>query len=180
MNICMFTNTYLPHVGGVARSVSMFEEDLKKLGHRVLIVAPTYPDKSEGKPESSQVLRVPAIQNFNGSDFSFRIPIPFIIDEKIDEFAPDIIHTHHPFLLGDAAVRAAYRRQLPLVFTHHTLYDQYTHYVSSQSPKMKKFVIKMTTAYANMCTHVVAPSKSIADLIAQRGVTTPVTTIPTG
>lgn len=176
----MFTNTYLPHVGGVARSVSQFEEDLKKLGHRVLIVAPTYPDDVEKKPESSSVLRVPAIQNFNGSDFSVRLPIPFIIDEKIDAFAPDIIHSHHPFLLGYAAVRAAYRRELPLVFTHHTLYEEYTHYVSSQSPKMKKFVVKMSTAYANMCTHVVAPSRSIAGLIKSRGVNTPVTEIPTG
>ncbi|MCF8094604.1 MAG: glycosyltransferase [Desulfobacteraceae bacterium] len=180
MNICMFTNTYLPHVGGVANSVSRFEEDLKKLGHRVLIVAPTYPDNVEKNPEGSGVLRVPAIQNFNGSDFSVRLPIPFIIDEKIDEFAPDVIHSHHPFLLGYGAVRAAYRRRLPLVFTHHTLYEEYTHYVSSQSPKMKKFVVKMSTAYANMCTHVVAPSKSIADLIKKRGVNTPVTEIPTG
>jgi hypothetical protein len=27
MNICMMTNTYLPHVGGVARSVSTFAEE---------------------------------------------------------------------------------------------------------------------------------------------------------
>lgn len=180
MNICMFTNTYLPHVGGVARSVSMFEEDLKKLSHRVMVVAPTFPDLDKGRAEGSDVLRVPAIQNFNGSDFAVRIPIPFFIDEKIDAFAPDVIHSHHPFLLGDAAVRVAYRRQLPLVFTHHTRYEHYTHYVSSESPAMKRFVVKMTTAYANMCHHVVAPSQSIADLVRERGVKTPVTVIPTG
>ncbi|MFP4158804.1 MAG: glycosyltransferase [Desulfobacterales bacterium] len=180
MNICMFTNTYRPHIGGVAGSVSRFEEDLKKLGHRVLIVAPTYAESTEKEPEGSEVLRVPAIQNFNGSDFSVRIPIPFITDEKIDAFAPDIIHSHHPFLLGDAAIRAAYRRQMPIVYTNHTLYEEYTHYVSSRSPKMKKFVVRMTTAYANMCTHVVAPSKSIGELLKKRGVKTPVTEVPTG
>jgi glycosyltransferase involved in cell wall biosynthesis len=176
----MFTNTYLPHVGGVARSVSMFESDLIKLGHKLLVVAPTFPEEKPGREKGSRVLRVPAIQNFNGSDFSVSIPIPFIIDEEIDDFDPDVIHSHHPFLLGDAAMRVARRRQLPLVFTHHTLYEQYTHYVSTQSPTMKKFVIKITTAYANMCTHVVAPSKSIADLLKERGVKTPVTAIPTG
>ena len=40
MKICMMTNTYLPHVGGVARSVSPFAEEYGKLGHRVLVVAP--------------------------------------------------------------------------------------------------------------------------------------------
>ena len=42
MNICMFTNTYLPHVGGVARSVAFLAEDLRKGDHRVLVVAPTF------------------------------------------------------------------------------------------------------------------------------------------
>ncbi len=179
MNICMFTNTYLSHVGGVARSVSFFAEDLRRMGHRVLIVAPTFPN-DEAHAEDNEVLRVPAMQNFNGSDFSVRIPIPMFIDKKIDEFAPDVIHSHHPFLLGDAAFRAAYRRNLPLVFTHHTLYEQYTHYVLPNSKVMKRLAIELATMYANLCTKVIAPSESIARLISQRGVTTPIEVIPTG
>ena len=96
MNICMFTNTYLPHVGGVARSVANFTEDLRKTGHRVLVVAPTFPDRQPGE-DADKVLRVPAIQNFNRSDFSIRLPLPFIINEQIEAFEPDIIHSHHPF-----------------------------------------------------------------------------------
>lgn len=180
MNICMFTNTYLPHLGGVARSVSLFEQDLRALGHNLLIIAPTYPDLGGGEVDEANVLRVPAIQNFNGSDFSLRIPIPFLIDEKINQFLPDIIHSHHPYLLGDAAMRAANRRFLPLIFTHHTLYEEYTHYVPGTSEAMKRFVIHLSTTYANCCTHVVAPSRSIAELIRSRGVTTPVIEIPTG
>ena len=105
MNICMFTNTYLPHVGGVARSVHHFSQDLEKTGHRVLIVSPSFPETPTADPENDLILRVPAIQNFNGSDFSMRIPVPFYIDEKLDDFKADIIHTHHPYLLGDAAFR---------------------------------------------------------------------------
>jgi glycosyltransferase involved in cell wall biosynthesis len=179
MNICMFTNTYLPHVGGVARSVANFTQDLRENGHQVLVVAPTFPDRKPGQ-DADEVLRVPAIQNFNGSDFSFRIPLPFIINEAIDDFKPDIIHSHHPFLLGDSAMRAAYRRDLPLVFTHHTLYEQYTHYVSNTSTAMKRFAIKLSTLYANLCYQVVAPSESIARMIRERGVKRPIEIIPTG
>ncbi|MFN2354891.1 MAG: glycosyltransferase, partial [Desulfopila sp.] len=106
---------------------------------------PTFSDIDESTEDHNTLLRVPAIQNFNGSDFSVRIPIPFFIDEKIDEFNPDVIHSHHPFLLGDAAIRAAYRRNLPLVFTHHTLYEQYTHYVSADSEVMKQLAINLST-----------------------------------
>lgn len=180
MKICMFTNTYLPHVGGVARSVHFFAEDLRKMGHEVLIIAPSFADENHSSENSEEILRVPAIQNFNGSDFSVRIPIPFFIDEKIDDFNPDVVHSHHPFLLGDAAIRAAYRRNLPLVFTHHTLYEQYTHYVSADSDIMQQLAINLSTEYANLCTRVVAPSKSIASLITRRGVTATIDVIPTG
>ncbi|HKK98703.1 MAG TPA: glycosyltransferase [Desulfotignum sp.] len=180
MHICMFTNTYLPHVGGVARSVHNFAQDLQKAGHRVLIVAPTFPEAGIDDTEGDMILRVPAFQNFNGSDFSMRIPVPFYINEKLDDFKADIIHSHHPYLLGDAAFRAARRRRLPLFFTHHTLYEEYTHYVTGDNKNFKRFARNLSTMYANLCDQVVAPSKSIADLIQDRGVTTPVMEIPTG
>ncbi len=176
----MVTNTYLPHVGGVARSVNIFTEDLRKMGHRVLIIAPVYPGCEEYDAEKHDIFRVPAVQRFSGSDFSMRIPAPFYIDEKIDDFKPDIIHSHHPYLLGDTALRAARRRRLPLIFTHHTLYEEYTHYVSPNSENMKRFAMVLSTKYANMCDRVIAPSKSIEDLIRSRGVETPIVEIPTG
>jgi len=178
MKICMFTNTYKPHVGGVARSVDFFTEDLRADGHRVLVVAPEFPgaeDDQEGK-----VVRVPAIQEFNGSDFSVRLPAPFRVDQTVEAFDPQIVHSHHPFLMGDTALRVARDRRVPLVFTHHTLYEQYTHYVPLNSEAMERFVIRLATDYANFCTRVVAPSQSIADLIQKRGVRSPVDVVPTG
>jgi 1,2-diacylglycerol 3-alpha-glucosyltransferase len=180
MRICMFTNTYLPHVGGVARSVDFFAHDLRKLGHQVLVVATTFPADMGPAEDNDHILRVPAVQNFNGSDFSVRIPVPFIISQRIDDFKPDILHSHHPFLMGDTALRIARRRNLPLVFTHHTLYEKYTHYVPMDSKPLQDFVINLATRYANFCDRVVAPSHSIARLIRWRGVKRPIEEIPTG
>lgn len=177
MRIVMMTNTYLPHVGGVARSVQTFQEALKDWGHQVMVVAPDFP----GTPENeTDVVRVPALQRFNGSDFSVRLPVPGLLDEPLERFQPELIHAHHPFLLGDTALRVASGRGLPLVFTHHTLYEEYTHYVSSDSEALRRFVIDLSTGYANLCDHVVAPSESIASLLKERGVTSPVTVVPTG
>jgi glycosyltransferase involved in cell wall biosynthesis len=177
MKIMMFTNTYLPHVGGVARSVSTYEEEFCRRGHDVRIVAPEF----EGAEDSSgRVLRTPAIQKFNGSDFSVRIPQPGLMADFVDDFRPDVLHSHHPFLLGDSALRMAWSRRLPLVFTYHTMYEQYTHYVPLNSEALKRFVIQMSTEYCNLCTHVIAPSESVAVLLRERGVTTPITSIPSG
>lgn len=181
MNICMMTNTYLPHVGGVARSVHTFAEDYRKLGHEALVVAPTFPDVEEMDPAIERhVVRVPAVQQFNGSDFSVRMPWVGLLNPRLFQFEADIVHSHHPFLIGDSALRFAADKQAPVVFTHHTLYEEYLHYVPIKGTPMRHFVIELSTHYANLCDAVVAPSESIAKLIRKRGVEVPVTVIPTG
>ncbi len=177
MNILIFTNTFTPHVGGVARSVEAFTEEYRTRGHRVLVVAPEFPDMPQDEVD---VVRIPAIQNFNASDFSVVLPIHPQLSETIDAFRPDIVHSQHPFLLGMTAVRIARHRGLPLVFTHHTLYERYTHYVPGDSPALKRFAIELATRYANLADQVFAPSESIRDLLQQRGVTTPIAVVPTG
>lgn len=177
MNILMLTNTYLPHVGGVARSVEAFRREYVAQGHRVLVVAP---DFQGARPNRNGVIRVPAIQNFNGSDFSVRLPIPGFLLSAVQDFRPDLVHSHHPFLLGDTALRIAAHFNVPLVFQHHTMYEQYTHYVPGDSPALKRFVIDLAAGYANLCDCVFAPSESVAAVLRQRGVTSPIAVVPTG
>ncbi len=177
MNILMMTNTYWPHVGGVARSIAAFTACYRARGHSVLVVAPEFPGMPEDEPD---VVRIPAIQNFNGSDFSVVLPVPGHLERAVRQFEPAIVHSHHPFLVGSAALRVASWQSCPLVFTHHTMYEDYTHYVPGDSEALKRFVVQLSTSYANVCDHVVAPSESIAGVLAERGVTTPVDVVPTG
>ena len=181
MKICMMTNTYLPHVGGVARSVHTFAETFRKCGHRVLVVAPKYPgDERLQAGVKKRVVRLPAIQQFNGSDFSVHLPLMWQVNPILNNFKPDIVHSHHPYLLGDSALRYAADKNAPVIFTHHTLHEEYTHYVPFDSSALKQFVIELCTQYANLCDAVIAPSESIAQLIRRRGVTAPIEVIPTG
>jgi 1,2-diacylglycerol 3-alpha-glucosyltransferase len=179
MKICMMTNTYLPHVGGVARSVSTFAEAYQRLGHEVLIVAPRF----DGKPPPARleqiVVRVPSLRNFNGSDFSVSLPLAVALSERLDEFRADIMHAHHPFLLGDTALRVAMNKNVPMIFTHHTRYEDYAHYIPF-SDAMREVAIELPTHFANLCDGVIAPSESLARIIRGRGVTTPICVIPTG
>jgi 1,2-diacylglycerol 3-alpha-glucosyltransferase len=177
MNICMFTNTYVPFVGGIARSVQFFAEDLSAQGHRLLVVAPRYEKHSN---EDDRELRVPAIRKFNGSEFSVRLPVPFMVERRIQEFDPHVIHSHHPFFMGDTALRVARKRDLPLLFTHHTMYERYIHYLPMASEALRHFVMRWATVYANLCDGVIAPSRSIAEILRRRGVTPRIVEIPSG
>ncbi len=177
MNILMMTNTYVPHVGGVSRSVAAFTKELRRSGHRVVVVCPEYEEQVE---DDKDTIRIPAIQHFNGSDFSAVLPIPGFLEKHLKDFKPDVVHSHHPFLVGSTAVRVASRYKAPLVYTQHTMFEQYTHYVPLDLPKMKQFVVSLCTGYANMAEQVIAPSQSIARILRDRGVRKPIETVPTG
>jgi 1,2-diacylglycerol 3-alpha-glucosyltransferase len=177
MKILMLTNTYRPFTGGVPRSVDTFAEQYRRMGHEVRIIAPTF----EGQEEEPDVLRVPAIQNFNGTDFSVQLPIPFYLSEFMDAFQPDILHAHHPFLLGSTALRLGARYERPVVFTYHTLYERYTHYLpGGDSESVRRFVTHLAAGFANLCDQVIAPSTAVRGALTSRGVTTPIEVLPTG
>lgn len=173
----MLTNTYAPHVGGVARSVEGFVREFRRRGHRVVVAAPDF----EGAPEEElDVVRFPAVQHFSGGDFSVPVLVPGRLWAAVRELEPEVVHSHHPFLLGDTALRVAAAHRLPVVFTHHTIYEQYTHYVPGDSPQLKRFVIDLVTGYCNLCNAVIAPSETVAGLLRRRGVEVPIEVIPTG
>ena len=177
MRIAMFTNTYVPHVGGVARSINGLAAGLDAYGHQVLIVAPEFDGAAENE---THIIRVPAIQHFEGSDYSFPIPASRHLTKVLREFKPNIIHSHHPFLLGDTALRIAAALNVPVVFTYHTRYDHYSHYMVGNSPRIQRFALDLALGYTELCDSVVAPSNSVAVFLRSQGIKIPVHTIPSG
>jgi glycosyltransferase involved in cell wall biosynthesis len=182
MNILMVTNTFTPHVGGVARSVQAFFDDYKRLGHRVAVIAPGVPGEFKQHPD---VIRIPALGNINASSFAFPL-----LDKKMQtalrfaavSFLPDVVHTHHPFLLGTAAANLASRFKVPLVFTHHTMYEQFSYALGDVGhfSGVKSAIVSSATTFANTCDRVFAPSESTADILRSRGVHAPIDVVPTG
>lgn len=177
MKILMLSNHYLPHQSGVATSITRTVRNLEKLGHQVKLIVPAFPGFTETNPN---IYRVPS--------YPFRpplIPLPYpgksFIEKVVKEFHPDIIHTHQPFLLGKTGLKVARKHNIPFVFTHHAMYEQYVHYAPFLPNKLlQKIVIKRVMRFANKVSAVVAPSESVTKLLASRNIQVPVQTIPTG
>jgi glycosyltransferase involved in cell wall biosynthesis len=178
MKIVMFTNTYLPHVGGVARSVAQFTRCCRRRGHRVVVAAPEYDEQPEDNDED--VWRMPSLRHVASGNFAIALPAKFDLADRIDVFDPDVIHTHHPFWVGDTALRVAALQNRPIVLTYHTMYEHYTHYMPVDVSQMGAFVVKLTTGFANLCDRVIAPSQSVRDILQARGVSRPIDVVPTG
>ena len=177
MRILMMTNTYFPIVGGLEQSVYSFSEEFKTLGHEVLIVTPTF----GGAPiEEPGVLRIPAIQKFSGTIFSLNFPVSGLLTRLMKEFSPDIVHSHCPFFMGDFALRLSRQHAIPLVFTYHTMFEQYVHDWPVQNEGVKRFIVKLAAGYANFVDRVVVPCESVQEILFKRGVKTPMEIVPTG
>ena len=99
--------------------------------------------------------------------------------EKLDL---DIIHSQHPNLLGSAAMRWAKKKNIPLVFTWHALYDQYAHFVPFIPKKFAAWwVIRNARNYADKCDQIIVPTPSVEDIVRGWGVTNEnIAVIPTG
>ena len=166
MRIAMFSNTFVPLVGGTERSVATFSEDLARLGHEVLVVTTGETKEAGGDPT---VLRVPTGKGGRA------------IDEALDKFAPDVIHAHQPFLLGGQAFHQARRRGCPMVLTHHTLYGRPgDREALAQFRKLEAATCDLAVTFSNHCDAVIAPTASVAELLRKQGVNTAITVVPTG
>lgn len=177
MNVLMFTNTFVPHVGGVTRSVLTLKRELERRGHRVLVVAPSYEGHRQDEPG---VLRVPSVQHLAGKGYATPIPMSRRIRDEIEAFGPDIIHTHHPFLLGDTGLRTAASLGVPSVYTAHTRYDFYLGPAAAKDGRLARMMRELTCGFSNIADAVIAPSESMRDLLRKGGVIVPVQVVPTG
>ncbi|MBI4395221.1 MAG: glycosyltransferase [Candidatus Omnitrophica bacterium] len=174
----MMTNTYTPVVGGLEKSIQRFTAQFRKFGHHVTIVTPEF----KGMPKKEVgVLRLPSIREFSGFDFSINLPIPGLLSKLVDSFKPDVVHAHHPFLLGDLALRLCGQYRIPLVYTYHTMFDQYKYYLPLvNDAAMGRFLTELSLEYANLADQVISPSESIRDFLIERGVRTAIEVVPTG
>jgi glycosyltransferase involved in cell wall biosynthesis len=197
MKIGIFTNNYLPNPYGVSGSVESFRKEFERMGHEVYIFAPKWkgykdPDPRACPPQDSsaknfgRVFRYPSIETNIKIKFPLAIPYSRKISEILKKIDLDVIHSQHPNLLGSAAARWARRksasRRIPLVFTWHTLYDQYAHFVPFVPRRIAAwFAIRNARNYANKCDAVVTPTPSVAEIIRGWGVTNRnIISIPTG
>ncbi len=170
MNIAIFTNNYLPNPYGVSTSVEGFRRALEKRGHTVYIFAPQWGGSLRKKEQN--IFRYPAIKTPTKIDFSLVIPYSLRIDEIISSLHIDVIHAQHPNLLGTVAQKWAVKKNVPLVFTWHSLYDRYAHYAPFVPDRLAgSWAMHNAGGFAMESDHVIVPTASIIPIIRGAGVT---------
>lgn len=177
MKIAIITEGYKPFINGVIVSIDLFAKQFRELGHEVYIFAPSYPDFDEDEEYVIRLKSVPSIVQKN-----IRIPLPTYLemDKLFSKIGFDIVHIQHPIIFGQVVKRLVKKYNIPLVFTHHSFYENYSHYIPLPQKFIKKMAIKLSVDFSNNCDLIVTPSETVKEVLKTRGVITPIEVIPTG
>lgn len=179
MKVGYFVNAYLPNRYGSANSIQAFRKGLHKLGHEVYVFAPYFYGY---KDEDSKIIRYPSFHWRYKIDYPLALSFYPPMDMVVKSLDLDLIHCHQPFGLGKTGLKFSQKLNLPVVFTNHSKYEEYTHYIPLPflQKYLKKYVLKKATQFANNCDQVIVPSSAIKEAIKNRGVTKPIKVLPTG
>ncbi|MCM1181987.1 MAG: glycosyltransferase [Roseburia sp.] len=178
MRIAMLTNNYKPYVGGVPISIEHLADALRRRGHTVYVFAPSYPNEEE----EPYVIRYPS--------FPVQIagaPVPNVLTGLIRKLVKmleiDVLHVHHPALVGNVAYILRRELGIPVVFTYHTRYEEYLYYVKPLKAleRCTGVIERYLRWYCGRCDMLLAPTREIQEhLRYEKGAAAPIEILPTG
>jgi glycosyltransferase involved in cell wall biosynthesis len=176
MRVLLTTESYLPYVSGVTVSVDALARSLGARGHEVLVLAPR---PAEGEPVAEVGSPGPAPRHAWLPSYQlpwlvparYRMAWPLPWTDALaaaGTFRPEIVHAHSPFVTGLMARRLAAAAEAPLVFTHHTRFADYRHYLGPLAGTGAAATDAYLRAFWGACAGIVAPSTDLADEIRGR------------
>lgn len=182
----MMTNNYKPFVAGVPISVERLSEGLRAMGHEVTVFAPTYDEQEEEK----DVFRYRTLLKGVAGGIVIPSPIDLRIEKEFKKNHYDIIHVHHPMLIGKTAAYLSEKYHIPLAFTYHTRYEQYLHYIIPKQILKNRRIAALTDrivaaylhSFFNRCSHIFVPTQCLKNYLTQecRYGSDQISVLPTG
>lgn len=183
MKVAIFTDTYLPQINGVATASAALAKALRENGQEVLVVCPNVHGE-EHETFYDHMICIPGMTL--KSLYSYKITGIYSSKafEKIKEFRPDVIHVQTEAGTGIFGRLCAGRLDVPLVYTYHTMYADYTYYVSKSFQPvdnlLKKGVASLSSFLGDSTTEFVTTSEKTKQALIRYGVTKYINVVPNG
>ena len=170
MKIGIFTDSYYPHVSGVATSIEMLKEALIKMKHEVYMVIPDLDTGKFSYDKKNKILYMPGVKTGIYKTRLTRAHHKRAF-EIVKSWNLDVIHSQTEFGVGHFSRICAKKLNLPVVHTYHTLYEDYVYYITHGyfDNIAKKIAIKITKKYCEQtCEECIVPTDKIKDLFVNK------------
>ena len=179
MKIAIFAETYYPFISGVVTHIETLKNGLEAQGHQVLIV--TMNPKASHHYLKDGILYCPSIPLKKIYGYGVANPVNLRRLSYLRAFNPDVIHIQTEFTMGLFGLFCARQLKKPVVYTLHTMYDDYLFYVAP-SERMQKVVKPGAHWYfknvAKKATEIIGPSPKVVEFLRRCGVERHINIIP--
>ncbi|WP_282939553.1 glycosyltransferase family 1 protein [Paenibacillus sp. RC67] len=165
MRIALFTDTFLPDVNGVAKTLGRWVKFLESKGAECKVFAPC--GEAEAYSHTKMVERYYSIPFLLYPECRLAIPNPIHLNKTLKAFMPDLIHVATPFNLGLTGLHFAKRNSVPLVASYHTHFDQYLSFYKLQW--MEPMLWKYLLWFHQDCQRIYVPSRSTLLHLQKKG-----------
>jgi phosphatidylinositol alpha 1,6-mannosyltransferase len=165
LRVALFTGNYNYIKDGVALTLNRLVAFLLKHDVPVLVFAPT--GTVSAFESVGDLVSVPSVAIPTRSEYRLSLGLPKAARQRLEAFHPTLFHIAVPDVLGYQALKLAQRRGVPVVASFHTRYDTYFRFYGLG------FIERIATSYLRWfyqrCLRVYPPSRSMADIIRQEG-----------
>lgn len=116
MRIALFTDTYLPQVNGVSRTLARLVDHATARGHDVALVTPRDRDR-DGRRAFLELasMRVPFYP-----ELRLAVPMDPWSARRLDAYRPDVVHVATEFTTGWSGLTYARGKRVPVISSFHT------------------------------------------------------------
>jgi phosphatidylinositol alpha 1,6-mannosyltransferase len=167
MKVVYFTESLLPHVDGVSRTLAQLFGFLERSGVDFRICSPFVPGPEvswSGRVRPVRYIRFPLYPDY-------RVSSPFApaVWRELEAWKPDLVHVVSPTPLAAKAQKWAKRHGIPVVSSFHTHFVSYFRYYGV--PWAEGFGWRMLKRFYDRCERVYVPTDAIIGELAEHGIT---------
>lgn len=178
MKIALFTDSFLPGIGGTENVVARLATEYSK-NNEVVVFAPNYHSEYEQKLSLPyKIVRAPSIKT-SKNDFWAHPNFTSKVKNQLKQFNPDVIHTHTLGSMAGFANKFAKKHFIPVVCTAHTKYA-YCYKDVLKADFLVKALIKKVIKRAQNADRVTAVCQSMATELVDYGLKKTITVVKNG
>lgn len=164
LRVAIVTETFVPKMDGVVRSVLEFLRYLRRHGHDAIVFCPgDGPTEVEGFP----VARAGGVRFPLYPELSLAVRCPGLLP-RMRAWRPDVVHLAGPALLGAHGLRVAHACGAPAAGHFQTNLARYAEYFGA--PWLAPFAWRYLVGLHNRCALTYAPTEAVAGELRRRGV----------
>ena len=186
MRIAIFSDTYTPDINGVATSTKILKEELINHGHEVLVVTSELPSESDYEDDpNDNILRVPGLEIQALYGYRACNIYSFKGMKEIKSMNIEVIHVQTEFGIGIFGRIVGEALNIPVVYTYHTMWADYSHYVNPINSTaidglIKKAITRISKFYGDKSAELIVPSIKTKEALEKYGLHKNMHIIPTG